>query len=78
MSNNSAQILVAKSPVAPFSAFLYTIEKSGLVLQDGKDQQDPTWEGTNPALQALRVRNNALKEDLLDNALPSSTGKDPI
>ncbi|XP_059578879.1 DNA repair protein RAD51 homolog 2 isoform X8 [Alligator mississippiensis] len=27
------QILVAKSPVAPFSAFLYTIEKSGLVLQ---------------------------------------------
>ncbi|XP_063999849.1 DNA repair protein RAD51 homolog 2 isoform X2 [Pogoniulus pusillus] len=28
------QLLVAKSPVAPFSAFPYTIEKSGLVLQD--------------------------------------------
>ncbi|KAM9554818.1 DNA repair protein RAD51 homolog 2 isoform 1-T1 [Guaruba guarouba] len=27
------QLLVAKSPVAPFSAFFYTIEKSGLVLQ---------------------------------------------
>ncbi|XP_071894960.1 DNA repair protein RAD51 homolog 2 isoform X11 [Anas platyrhynchos] len=27
------QILVAKSPVAPFSVFFYTIEKSGLVLQ---------------------------------------------
>ncbi|XP_068802300.1 DNA repair protein RAD51 homolog 2 isoform X3 [Struthio camelus] len=28
------QILVAKSPVAPFSTFFYTIEKSGFVLQD--------------------------------------------
>ncbi|XP_071600554.1 DNA repair protein RAD51 homolog 2 isoform X2 [Heliangelus exortis] len=28
------QLLVAKSPVAPFSVFFYTIEKSGLVLQD--------------------------------------------
>lgn len=27
------QLLVAKSPVAPFSTFFYTIEKSGLVLQ---------------------------------------------
>ncbi|XP_027747530.1 DNA repair protein RAD51 homolog 2-like isoform X2 [Empidonax traillii] len=27
------QLLIAKSPVAPFSAFFYTIEKSGLVLQ---------------------------------------------
>uniref|UniRef100_A0A8D0FNV3 DNA repair protein RAD51 homolog 2 n=1 Tax=Strix occidentalis caurina TaxID=311401 RepID=A0A8D0FNV3_STROC len=27
------QLLVAKSPVAPFSSFFYTIEKSGLVLQ---------------------------------------------
>ncbi|XP_074959229.1 DNA repair protein RAD51 homolog 2 isoform X4 [Phalacrocorax aristotelis] len=28
------QLLVAKSPVAPFSAFFYTVEKSGLVLQE--------------------------------------------
>ncbi|XP_064280344.1 DNA repair protein RAD51 homolog 2 isoform X7 [Passer domesticus] len=27
------QLLVAKSPVAPFSTFFYTIEKSGLILQ---------------------------------------------
>ncbi|XP_043373351.1 DNA repair protein RAD51 homolog 2 isoform X3 [Dermochelys coriacea] len=30
---HTRQVLVAKSPVAPFSAFFYTIENSGLVLQ---------------------------------------------
>ncbi|KAM7108934.1 DNA repair protein RAD51 homolog 2 isoform 1-T1 [Ciconia maguari] len=71
------QLLVAKSPVAPFSAFFYTIEKSGLVLQDGKDQTNLTWEGTNPALQTIRVRNTALKNTLLDAALPSTIGETP-
>ncbi|CAN0167514.1 unnamed protein product [Bubo scandiacus] len=71
------QLLVAKSPVAPFSSFFYTIEKSGLVLQDGKDQTNLTWEGTNPALQTIRVRNTALKDTLLDAALPSITGETP-
>jgi len=28
-----AQILVAKSPVAPFAAFIYTIGASGFILQ---------------------------------------------
>lgn len=27
------QILIAKSPLAPFTSFVYTIEKEGLVLQ---------------------------------------------
>ncbi|XP_030904893.1 DNA repair protein RAD51 homolog 2 [Melopsittacus undulatus] len=85
------QLLVAKSPVAPFSAFFYTIEKSGLVLQvcqkllctpllqrsDGKDQTNLTWEGTNPALQTIRVRNTTLKDTFLDAALPSTTGETP-
>ncbi|XP_035183859.1 DNA repair protein RAD51 homolog 2 isoform X2 [Oxyura jamaicensis] len=71
------QILVAKSPVAPFSAFFYTIEKSGLVLQDGKGQSNLTWEGTNPALQTIQVRNTALKNPLVDAALPSTTGATP-
>nr|XP_032630656.1 DNA repair protein RAD51 homolog 2 isoform X2 [Chelonoidis abingdonii] len=31
---HTRQVLVAKSPIAPFSAFFYTIENSGLVLQD--------------------------------------------
>ncbi|XP_071414254.1 DNA repair protein RAD51 homolog 2 isoform X4 [Pithys albifrons albifrons] len=69
------QLLVAKSPVAPFSAFFYTIEKSGLVLQDEKDQPNLIWEGTNPALQPIRVRSTALKDTLLDASLPSTTGE---
>ncbi|XP_027747531.1 DNA repair protein RAD51 homolog 2-like isoform X3 [Empidonax traillii] len=64
------QLLIAKSPVAPFSAFFYTIEKSGLVLQDGKGQRNLIWEGTNPALQPIRVRSTALKD-----TLPSTTGE---
>ncbi|KAM6073868.1 DNA repair protein RAD51 homolog 2 isoform 2-T2 [Chlamydotis macqueenii] len=71
------QLLVAKSPVAPFSAFFYTIEKSGLILQDGKDQTNLTLEGVNPALQPIRVRSTALKDTLLDGALPSTTGETP-
>nr|XP_025039873.1 DNA repair protein RAD51 homolog 2 isoform X2 [Pelodiscus sinensis] len=31
---HTKQVLVAKSPVAPFAAFFYTIENSGLVLQE--------------------------------------------
>ncbi|XP_047920942.2 DNA repair protein RAD51 homolog 2 isoform X2 [Anser cygnoides] len=71
------KILVAKSPVAPFSVFFYTIEKSGLVLQDGKDQSSLTQEGTNPALQTIQVRNTVLKNTLVDAALPSTTGAAP-
>ncbi|KFP12115.1 hypothetical protein Z169_03976, partial [Egretta garzetta] len=40
-----------------------------------KDQTDLTWEGTSPALQTIRVRNTALKDTLLDAALPSSIGE---
>ncbi|PNI83950.1 RAD51B isoform 22, partial [Pan troglodytes] len=30
------QILIAKSPLAPFTSFVYTIKEEGLVLQAGK------------------------------------------
>ncbi|XP_054827771.1 DNA repair protein RAD51 homolog 2 isoform X2 [Eublepharis macularius] len=33
LDSQTRQLLIAKSPVAPFSSFLYTIENSGLVLQ---------------------------------------------
>ncbi|XP_054256222.1 DNA repair protein RAD51 homolog 2 isoform X1 [Indicator indicator] len=69
------QLLVAKSPVAPFSAFFYNIEKSGLVLQERKDQMNLAWEGTNPALQTIQVRSTALKDTSFDAALPSVTGE---
>ncbi|XP_064368564.1 DNA repair protein RAD51 homolog 2 isoform X6 [Dromaius novaehollandiae] len=73
----SMKIRVAKSPVAPFSTFFYTIEKSGFVLQDGKDQTNLTWEGTSPALQNIKVRNTALKDLLPDAALPRTTDETP-
>lgn len=38
LGSERRQILIAKSPLAPFTAFVYTIEKEGLVLQD---QQRP-------------------------------------
>ncbi|KFZ49978.1 hypothetical protein N338_09167, partial [Podiceps cristatus] len=38
-----------------------------------KDQANLTLEGTNPALQTIRVRNTALKDTSL--ALPSTTGE---
>ncbi|KFZ52925.1 hypothetical protein N321_13192, partial [Antrostomus carolinensis] len=40
-----------------------------------KDQTNLTLEGTNPALQTIRVRNIALKDTLRDAALPSTTGE---
>uniref|UniRef100_H3BAV2 Uncharacterized protein n=1 Tax=Latimeria chalumnae TaxID=7897 RepID=H3BAV2_LATCH len=33
LDSHRRQIIVAKSPLAPFSAFTYTIQSSGLVLQ---------------------------------------------
>ncbi|XP_067152673.1 DNA repair protein RAD51 homolog 2 isoform X7 [Apteryx mantelli] len=41
------QILVAKSPVAPFSAFFYTVEKSGFVLQVSVFIVCFRWKGSN-------------------------------
>ncbi|KFP41232.1 hypothetical protein N324_03985, partial [Chlamydotis macqueenii] len=40
-----------------------------------KDQTNLTLEGVNPALQPIRVRSTALKDTLLDGALPSTTGE---
>ncbi|GAB0190496.1 DNA repair protein RAD51 2 [Grus japonensis] len=48
-----------------------------LQRSDGKDQTNLTLEGMNPALQTIRVRNTALKDTLLDAALPSTTGTLP-
>lgn len=49
------QILIAKSPVAPFAVLNYTIEKEGICL-DGEDSQETSYEGTDPGLQPIRVQ----------------------
>ncbi|XP_078246625.1 DNA repair protein RAD51 homolog 2 isoform X3 [Pogona vitticeps] len=40
LDSGTRQLLVAKSPIAPFTSFLYVIEKSGLVLQDLRQMCD--------------------------------------
>eukprot|EP00062_Callorhinchus_milii_P021010 gi/632977274/ref/XP_007905256.1/ PREDICTED: DNA repair protein RAD51 homolog 2 isoform X1 [Callorhinchus milii] len=50
------QVIVAKSPLAPFAAFVFTIQKAGLVLQGQSGQSNPSIEGTDPGLQPIQVR----------------------
>ncbi|XP_039924110.1 DNA repair protein RAD51 homolog 2 isoform X7 [Hirundo rustica] len=47
---------------------------ASLTMNNRKDQTNLVWEGTNPALQPIRVRNTALKDTSHDTALPSTTG----
>ncbi|XP_044024674.1 DNA repair protein RAD51 homolog 2 isoform X2 [Siniperca chuatsi] len=49
------QILIAKSPVAPFAVLNYTIQKQGICI-DGNNSQTTLYEGTDPGLQPIRVR----------------------
>lgn len=49
------QILIAKSPVAPFAVLNYTIEKQGICI-DGDDSRESLYEGTDPGLQPIRVQ----------------------
>ncbi|KAM9840488.1 DNA repair protein RAD51 homolog 2 [Aulostomus maculatus] len=49
------QILIAKSPVAPFAVLNYTIQKQGICV-DGKDSHETVYEGTDPGLQPIRVQ----------------------
>ena len=48
------QILIAKSPVAPFAMFVYSIEDSGIILHD--DAGADCYQGTDPGLQKITVR----------------------
>ncbi|KAM8823567.1 DNA repair protein RAD51 homolog 2 [Spinachia spinachia] len=49
------QILIAKSPVAPFAVLNYTVEKQGICM-DGEDPREASYEGTDPGLQPIRVQ----------------------
>ncbi|XP_061610073.1 DNA repair protein RAD51 homolog 2 isoform X3 [Phyllopteryx taeniolatus] len=49
------QLLVAKSPVAPFAVLNYTIQKEGICM-NGNDGEETFYEGTDPSLQPIRVR----------------------
>ncbi|CAH1790657.1 unnamed protein product [Owenia fusiformis] len=61
LDNVKRQILIAKSPVAPFAAFTYTIEDKGIVLQESDGHH---YDGTDPGLQHIRVK-SAIQQDIL-------------
>ncbi|XP_066550537.1 DNA repair protein RAD51 homolog 2 isoform X2 [Amia ocellicauda] len=56
LDSQRRQIIVAKSPVAPFSVFNYTVQKDGLRLEGDENQASSTHQGTDPGLQPIRVR----------------------
>ncbi|XP_026196486.1 DNA repair protein RAD51 homolog 2 [Anabas testudineus] len=55
VTTQQRQILIAKSPVAPFAVLNYTIQKQGICI-DGNDSQETLYRGTDPGLQPIRVR----------------------
>nr|XP_023964986.1 DNA repair protein RAD51 homolog 2 isoform X6 [Chrysemys picta bellii] len=74
---HTRQVLVAKSPVAPFSAFFYTIENSGLVLQDGDTEVQKT---THPLCNSVESQQGCicLREDGKDHPDASWEGSSPV
>lgn len=48
------QILVSKSPIAPFGTFIYTIQAEGIVLERQNSLREEL--GGNPSLQNIQVR----------------------
>ncbi|XP_071370945.1 DNA repair protein RAD51 homolog 2 isoform X1 [Centroberyx affinis] len=55
VDEHQRQILIAKSPVAPFAVLNYIIQKQGICL-NGNDNEETLYEGTDPGLQPIRVR----------------------
>ncbi|XP_063418646.1 DNA repair protein RAD51 homolog 2-like isoform X1 [Mytilus trossulus] len=55
LEGQKRQVLVAKSPVAPFTSFTYTIQDTGIVQEvDGAGH----YHGTDPGIQNIRVRSS--------------------
>ncbi|XP_061785364.1 DNA repair protein RAD51 homolog 2 isoform X1 [Nerophis lumbriciformis] len=55
MAGCQRQLLVAKSPVAPFAVLNYVIQKEGIYIVEN-DGEDILYEGMDPSLQPIRVR----------------------
>lgn len=48
------EVLISKSPIAPFASFVYTIQPKGIVLEQQNTSRQER--GGNPALQRIQVR----------------------
>ncbi|XP_029589134.1 DNA repair protein RAD51 homolog 2 isoform X4 [Salmo trutta] len=56
VDTHQRQIVIAKSPVAPFAVLNYTVQKEGIRLEGNDDNQEVLHQGTDPGLQPIRVR----------------------
>ncbi|XP_033102996.1 DNA repair protein RAD51 homolog 2-like [Anneissia japonica] len=52
--NTTREVMIAKSPVAPFTSVLYTIQDKGIVQETM--EEEVFYKGTDPGLQSLKVR----------------------
>ncbi|XP_069117926.1 DNA repair protein RAD51 homolog 2-like isoform X2 [Argopecten irradians] len=68
-TDNERQVMVAKSPVAPFTVFTYTIQKAGLVQKGGAGH----YSGTDPGKQNIQVK-SALRIDTFTRAMGPDQG----
>ncbi|XP_031437693.1 DNA repair protein RAD51 homolog 2 [Clupea harengus] len=50
------QIVIAKSPVAPFAVLNYTVQKEGIRLEGNASKEIMSAQGTDPGLHPIRVR----------------------
>lgn len=64
------QIVIAKSPVAPFAVLSYTIQKEGIRLEENMNPESFSNRGTDPGLQPIRVRTGFIFN--LPQAAPST------
>ncbi|XP_072819382.1 DNA repair protein RAD51 homolog 2 isoform X1 [Vicugna pacos] len=74
LGSERRQILIAKSPVAPFTTLVYTIEKEGLVLQGSRTEIPRGDRGSPRTYLALSRWNSTLGSTMCSQALmtPSS------
>ncbi|KAK7133407.1 hypothetical protein R3I94_015324 [Phoxinus phoxinus] len=64
------QIIIAKSPVAPFAVLSYTVQREGIRLEGNENPESSLIHGTDPGLQPIRVRTGFIYN--LSQSTPSS------
>ncbi|XP_051952203.1 DNA repair protein RAD51 homolog 2 [Xyrauchen texanus] len=64
------QIVIAKSPVAPFAMLSYTVQREGICLHGDDNPESFLNQGTDPGLQPIRVRTGLSYN--LSQAMPST------
>ncbi|XP_048064437.1 DNA repair protein RAD51 homolog 2 isoform X2 [Megalobrama amblycephala] len=64
------QIVIAKSPVAPFAVLSYTVQREGIRLEGNENPESFIIQGTDPGLQPIRVRTGFIYN--LSQATPST------